>query len=201
MKKSKPLSHLGLRGHKWGKAGPSRHLGGRLGPGAAGRGGAGSVAAAPHSDPAWPLCGAGGTERPLALLSRDTHTYTKRDTPLEDAQQCVGDIGQDHPGFCLIPEVSPLCLKPWRACCHTLTLDILVQDQSLGNKEHSELKHQNLRSQAGSLAKDLRHGIRRVWWNNQTPHSHLGPDLDFLPCLTIEVPAPLYPPQEGPWGK
>lgn len=66
------------------------------------------MAAAPHSDPAWPLCGAGGTARPLALLSRDTHTYTKRDTPLEDAQQCVGDKGQDHPGFCLIPEVRAL---------------------------------------------------------------------------------------------
>lgn len=86
-------------------------MGGRLGPGAAGRGSAGSVAAAPHSDPAWPLCGAEGTARPLALLSRDTHTYTERDTPLEDAQQCVGDIGQDHPGFCLISEVTALFLE------------------------------------------------------------------------------------------
>jgi hypothetical protein len=52
----------------------------------------------------------GHSEASGAVEQGHTHTYTKRDTPLEDAQQCVGDIGQDHPGFCLIPEVSALCL-------------------------------------------------------------------------------------------
>lgn len=60
-------------------------MGGRPAPGAAGRGDAGSAAAAPHFDPAGPLCGAGGTARPQALSGRDTHTYIqKRDKPLEE---------------------------------------------------------------------------------------------------------------------
>lgn len=49
--------------------------------GRAGRAGAGSVAAAPCSDPAGPLCGAGDTARPPVLWVTDTHTHSDR--PLE----------------------------------------------------------------------------------------------------------------------
>lgn len=45
----------------------------------AGKGGAGSAAAAPGSDPVGPLCGAGGTGRPQALLGRETHIHTERE--------------------------------------------------------------------------------------------------------------------------